>query len=339
MKKLTLLAFLLTIGTIQSLMAQSGDLEVVMIDPEKLQIPVGDTTNLLVGINQNGPGNLPTGSARVTISINTAYINWITPFSITDDCGNVWSVQTANVTGTTAAVQLRNNNGPLVNGASCIISLPVKGVAIGTAALTVGSTVFGPGVSDPLGTNQSATSVIEVTPPLPVTLVSFNAVREAGVAGLKWATTMETNSAYFEIQRSANGKKWNKIGSVPSHQESSVLRSYTFADKEPLNGENLYRLKMVDLDETFAYSNIRSLIFEGRDLSVYPNPVSEKLHIPDFAGVTQIKINDLSGRSVYQSAHVASGEISVKNLSNGIYVVNITRSNGVQSSQKIIISK
>jgi len=152
---------------------------------------------------------------------------------------------------------------------------------------------------------------------------------------------METNSDRFEIEHSLTGKSWNKIGTVASHGESTVKRNYSFTDKNVVNGENLYRLKMIDKDETFAYSSIRNVKFDGlgADLSIYPNPVADKMIIRDFAQVTNLVISDLNGRTVLQSGATATGEINVKNLTAGMYVVKITRANGVASAQKIVISK
>ena len=158
---------------------------------------------------------------------------------------------------------------------------------------------------------------------------------------LSWATTSETNSDHFEIERSLGGKEWNKIGSVDSHGESTVTRDYRFVDAQPLSGENLYRLKMVDKDQTFAYSRIQSLSFEGlsKDLSVYPNPVSDKLSLRDYKEITKVQIYDLKGQTVYQSKSVGTGEISLKNLANGMYIVKVSRAGGLESSQKIVVSK
>lgn len=176
---------------------------------------------------------------------------------------------------------------------------------------------------------------------MPVTLVSFDAVKEGSAVTLKWATTEETNSDYFEVQHSANGKNWDKIGLVKSHGESKVLRNYDFTHPTPIKGENLYRLKMVDKDLTFAYSGIRSVRLEGAEVSayVYPNPVVDKLFIKDVGAAAQVSIYDTKGLKVYQGDVPQTGELNMKNLSNGIYVVNITRANGVKSSQKIIINK
>ncbi|WP_159478260.1 T9SS type A sorting domain-containing protein [Dyadobacter sp. 3J3] len=178
---------------------------------------------------------------------------------------------------------------------------------------------------------------------LPVTLTYFNAVREGNLSQLSWATTEETNSDHFEIQHSLDGKAWDEIGTVASNGESKALKTYYFTDRKPDQGQNLYRLKMIDRDQTYAYSRIQSVKFEGIitsvDLSVYPNPTSEKLVIRDYKQVTQVKILDMNGRSVYQAGKSDSGEINLRNLSAGIYLVNITRINGAQSSQRILISK
>lgn len=177
--------------------------------------------------------------------------------------------------------------------------------------------------------------------PLPVTLVSFTAKKEGSIALLNWATTEETNSDYFEIQHSVSGKEWEAVGQVASSGESKVLKNYSFSHANPVHGQNLYRLKMVDKDETFAYSSIRSLKFEGAgaDLSIYPNPIVNQLFIRDASQVTQVLINDLNGRTVHQSGSTATGFIDVKGLSAGMYIVRVSRSNGLVSSHKVVVSR
>ncbi len=184
-------------------------------------------------------------------------------------------------------------------------------------------------------------STITVTVPLPVTLISFEVRKEGTLAQLNWATTEETNSDRFEIERSVTGKNWNRIGTVVSHGESNTRKNYHFVDASPLNGENLYRLKMVDKDETFAYSSIRSVKFEGAgsDLSIYPNPIVNQLFIRDASQVTQVVINDLNGRTVLLSGSTATGFIDVKGLSAGMYIVRVSRSNGLVSSHKVVVSR
>lgn len=195
-------------------------------------------------------------------------------------------------------------------------------------------------------TSNQATITLNATP-LPVTLVSFTAKKEGTVAILNWATTMETNSDHFEIQRSLSGKEWSKIGSVDSHRESTVKQTYTFTDKNPLQGENLYRLKMIDRDATYAYSRIQSVKFEGAgapvagipSVSIYPNPSSDKVFLKDadLAQVKQASILDMTGRAVFSSSKVDSSGINVSKLTSGSYILHVTNINGTSSSHKIVI--
>lgn len=339
MKRILILAFTSILFFTGKTLAQSGDLEVISIDPEVLTLPKGQTTNLILAVAQNGPGDLPVGSARVSISINTNFVNWVLPVRITDDCGNVWTVQTANPTAATPQIQLRNNNAPLVNNAGCMIHIPVVGVAEGTANITVSSTVFGPGVSDPNGTNQGATSTLVVTQSLPVTLSRFMATKENETAQLQWETTMETNSSKFDIERRIKGGQWSTIGSVNSQRESKSLQKYHFVDETPANGENLYRLKMIDLDGTFAYSTIRSLIFDNIQAFVYPNPTSDKLFIKDYENVKNLTISNLSGMKVLDMKQVPSNGIDIKHLSPGIHTVSLILLNGTPYTHKFVVSK
>src|SRR5690606_2899906 len=96
---------------------------------------------------------------------------------------------------------------------------------------------------------------------LPVTLASFTAAKEGNVAQLAWSTSFETNSDYFEVQRSTDGKRFGVLDKVPAWTESQTLRRYSFTDKLPESGSNIYRLKMVDKDGTFAYSMLRNVEF------------------------------------------------------------------------------
>lgn len=226
---------------------------------------------------------------------------------------------------------------------SAVLELPATftlsptGVLSGTPTAT-GNITFTAKATDAENNVTQANFTIVVDNPLPVTLTSFSTAKEGQTALLKWSTTAETNSDHFEIQRSQNGKSWGMIGTKKSNGESSSLQSYNFTDSEPLDGENLYRLKMIDRDGTFAYSRIESLTFEGLTASFHPNPVAEKLVITagDFSKVKNIQIYDASGKTVYKSAAAPSAEINVQNLSAGLYVVQVVRTNGTVITHKII---
>lgn len=184
-----------------------------------------------------------------------------------------------------------------------------------------------------------ATYTIRWGSPLPVTLVSFQVASYEHTAELTWVTTEETNSERFEIHHSTDGKKWNIIGSVKAEGESKIGKTYSFTDNTPHSGENLYRLKMIDRDNSYAFSMIKSLLFDNASESIiYPNPVTDLLHlkVSNRTKVKSVRIDNLAGIQVYSSATVDSGGIDVSNLSAGIYILRITHLDGSVHIHKFV---
>lgn len=173
---------------------------------------------------------------------------------------------------------------------------------------------------------------------LPVKLASFNAKKEGRNVNLNWATTEEIGSDRFEIQRSTDGKQWATIGSVKAAGTARLANQYQFADERPVNGQNLYRLKMIDLDSTFAYSKVEALTVNN-GVSIYPNPVANILHIQQEAGerVAQVFIHDAIGRLAKESA--AETDVDVSKLSRGKYVVTVVYANGTSATSNVLISR
>jgi hypothetical protein len=174
-----------------------------------------------------------------------------------------------------------------------------------------------------------------VCDPMPVTLVSFNAKKESNVAQLNWVTAEETNSDKFEIQRSHNGKNWNVIGELKSHQESKTTQTYNFTDVNVRPGSNLYRLKMVDLDETFTYSTLAEVTFDiPSEFNVYPNPSTGTIDITNKSKIQTAAIYSLTGVLIWEGnpSHDA-----IKALKSGLYVIKYTSVAGSTSTQKITV--
>nr|WP_295926407.1 T9SS type A sorting domain-containing protein [uncultured Dyadobacter sp.] len=198
-------------------------------------------------------------------------------------------------------------------------------------------------------TSFSPFAVTNPDSPLPVTLARFDAVKEGSTALLSWSTTEETNSDRFEVERSINGKTWQKIGTVMASGESKIWTDYRFADEQPVTSEeNLYRLKMIDRaapgaalpeDGAVAYSRIRSLKFDGEASPVvFPNPASDKLFVQDFARVSSLRMMDVSGKVVYQSGTMKTDAINVDKLAAGVHLVEIKWLDGRKSVRKIVIN-
>lgn len=179
---------------------------------------------------------------------------------------------------------------------------------------------------------------------LPVRLVGFELTREDKTSSLKWITSEETQSSYFGIERSADGKTWTEIGQVKSGGQGQALRTYSFQDVSPMTGENLYRLRMVDLDGSFALSRILSASFEiAMDTYIYPNPTRERIQIQangyDLSKVRQVAVYDLTGRIVNRVTSLSAEGLDVSVLPDGVYFIKITLESGVVQNVKFVKSK
>jgi uncharacterized protein YkwD len=197
-------------------------------------------------------------------------------------------------------------------------------------------------VADPVN-NASCPYQLDESP-LPVELVSFLASKEQHNAMIRWSTTQETNSSGFEIQHSVNAKNWSTVGTVAAAGESKTIVSYEFLHTEPVKGDNFYRLRMIDRDGTFTYSRIQGLRFNGLPepgIALYPNPASNDLFVRDADLVQGVTVRDIGGKLAFQADFIdpVTGKLSVETIPSGLYIVNITLSNGLVSSHKILIKR
>ncbi|TLV03014.1 T9SS type A sorting domain-containing protein [Dyadobacter luticola] len=173
---------------------------------------------------------------------------------------------------------------------------------------------------------------------LPVQLVNFEGMRlDNGNVQLTWATTSEVDSKSFEIQTGYNGRSWATIGKVNAQGQSGSTIQYTFTDKHPLNERNLYRLKMVDIDNTFTFSKIINVKnINVSEASIYPNPVTENVRIPGAELISSAKILDINGKEIYKSAGNPGSEISTKQLPAGVFILSLEKQDGSISRFKFV---
>ncbi len=186
--------------------------------------------------------------------------------------------------------------------------------------------------------------------PLPVTWLEFTGkvLDEDQSILLNWSTATESESDYFEVQRSSDGQTFSSIGRVQAAGTSYDTRKYAFLDARPLPGKNYYRLKQVDFSGIFAFSPliVLSLPKIGFELiSVRPVPASETLHITfvqRHPAVLELVLYDLYGKAVRQkSLKVIPGEqilsLDVSHLPKGLYTLRILAQRQVLAYRKITV--
>ncbi len=184
---------------------------------------------------------------------------------------------------------------------------------------------------------------------LPVNLKSFSA-EKAGerMARLNWVSATEINVSHYEIERSMDVVTFENVGRVSAYGNSTISTAYEFFDKKVpsvrTNTIVYYRLKMVDLDGTFEYSDIRGVNF-GNDQSVgvsmYPNPTSQFLNLDISKGSSEekgeLQVFDALGKLILSKKVIGSGieTIDMGRMSNGVYHVVLTQGDQV-FKEKII---
>ncbi|MFK8162041.1 MAG: T9SS type A sorting domain-containing protein [Lewinella sp.] len=159
---------------------------------------------------------------------------------------------------------------------------------------------------------------------LPVELLEFSA-QAAGKRKVNnfWQTANEAGSSHFEVERSANGNEFQYLGRVAAAGNSQVNRSYGFQDAAALPGTSYYRLRMVDLDGSFTYSEVAAVhLDESTSLALYPNPArtTVKLDLPEAHVYTHYSLYAADGRLLHKGVPVAgTNTLAVGALPRGVY--------------------
>jgi hypothetical protein len=170
----------------------------------------------------------------------------------------------------------------------------------------------------------ASTSADPTINPLPVTLVSFSAIRQvSGAVKIAWATASEQHSAYFEVQRSLDGRSFTSIETVPASGTSTQTHQYTSFDNPNLTDQLYYRLRQVDADNTATYSPTVTLAGLTPRFALYPNPTQDQLTISLAAGQT-VQVFDLAGYLVQTATLSASGQLNVCALPAGTYMLRVS---------------
>ncbi|MBO9640573.1 MAG: T9SS type A sorting domain-containing protein [Siphonobacter aquaeclarae] len=287
------------------------------------------------GTNPSTTTPLPGGSLQIVLALPPGFA-----FADTYTPPAGWSYVKS---GTTSAVLVQTGDISSSPPASIVsFSVPFKTTAVvneGVWSAQIQRVL--PTYQDTNPGNNTPNGTVSVTDKaLPVELVYFRAVAEGERVALSWQTAKEINSDYFDIQRSADGRSWNKIGSVAAAGESSTTRNYTFSDGNPVEGTGYYRLLMADRDKTAKYSPVRSVVLEGRtELSLYPNPATQLITLKagNWEEVASVQMVSAQGRPVYRSEGNPSRTITVDTLPAGLYIVQIKWNNGIVKASKVQI--
>lgn len=180
--------------------------------------------------------------------------------------------------------------------------------------------------------------------PLPVVLSRFDVQRQnSNTVLVSWKTEQEINSDRFELQRSFNNSPFETVATIISkNSNSKTAQFYTFTDPNNLAGVSLYRMKMIDKDNSFSFSNIQSVKGTGgtSDFTVFPNPGNgnAKITIADLSEPKKVMIFDNLGRVIKQTSFANGNSVDITNLQKGVYIIKVIgEKTGASSLQKIAV--
>lgn len=203
----------------------------------------------------------------------------------------------------------------------------------------------------PSGTNNTGT-INTAGSPLPIKLSFFKANKnQEGGVDLIWQTLSERDNNYFEVERSTNGTDWDVVSQVKGHGSSDSIINYYTSDKFNFDGLVYYRLKQVDTDLSYSYSEIilvNSKFLGECNVELYPNPTNRDFYImiEGLNGYEKIKvvIFSLIGTRIFEEVYFKDGKSSIipvipqPIMEHGIYLCLISTSQKT-FCRKLIVSK
>jgi hypothetical protein len=180
---------------------------------------------------------------------------------------------------------------------------------------------------------------------LPVHLLSFTALPQGSQVALTWKVTEQSNINSYIVEHSTNGNSFAAIQNVMANTNTDA--TYNAIHTNPANGINYYRIRLTNADGSIKYSEIRTVIFNGKGtLSIFPNPASDKVNIQlpeSWQGKNiSIRIINQLGQVIIQKQLENVSQIETINLNklpSGIYTVRLSDADRISENLKLKVYK
>lgn len=183
--------------------------------------------------------------------------------------------------------------------------------------------------------------------PLPVELISFDALKIDQEVEITWATASERENSYFTIEKTIDGLNFKTLDTIQGTGNTNQYTAYNLIDTNPYDGLSYYRLKQIDIDGKYTFSELRSVYFgESKKLSLYPNPgTGEKLFLVRSKAweASTVNVYDFGGKLMYTKDYIPS--YSNENtmqldfespLPSGVFTVQVSNSTEIEQVRFIV---
>jgi hypothetical protein len=292
----------------------------------------------------------PLGCVQTTVE--NAGTAWV-PFLTGQRSAKVYAITpTTNVTTTNYTLSLYFTNAELDGKTASNLRI-AKTSAANIAGANAGNTVSVIPTVTTLGSNTVFTAnftgfsrffLIDAATVLPITALKFNAYENNGVGILEWSTDQEINNKGFEVEKSLDGITFNKLNFIAAKGNASTTTRYSLQDKN-LTDIQYYRLKQIDKDEKYSYSNV--VLVKGKPgrqrILFISNPFSTELKITmanKVIGSMVIELLDATGKTI-SKRNVAANGVNLftiplpGNIAKGIYFVQVI-ADGVRYGTRVM---
>lgn len=283
----------------------AGALKINNVGASNVTYPVGPSSASYNPVVLNNAGTADNFSVNVSAAAPPPGIN-VSP-QLDSAVNRTWNISEDVAGGSNATVTLQwdaahqnslfaQNNCAVVHSDGSVIDYSGGYTTASPAGSSFTQTGTGFTSFSPFGVASRPTG------PLPLSLLSFNATLQGSAVKLFWNTTNEINVSHFTIEKSTDGRTYNSIGTIAA-QNGAASNNYSFTDAAIQSGVVYYRLKMVDRDGKFKYSQVIAINSKKADiLSVFPNPVADNLFVTHGKATTgaKLEVYAADGRKITQ---------------------------------------
>ena len=249
-----------------------------------------------------------------------------------------WNID-ASVTGATGTYRATLYNTAMTNNTGLgwtVVKAPSGTCNFALSGLCWAGSTAGATRRDNL-TGFSDFATVQSQTPLPIKLLSFDAKpNNAGVL-CNWVTATETNNDHFDIERSKDGYEFRKIGEMKGFGAGTSVHEmeYNYQDDDACSGTIYYRLKQVDIDGKYTFSNIVAVNCTNELLNISPNPAVNELKLNFFeaqSGDVTIHVTDIIGQILIVKTYGANKgyndrTLDISSLASGVYYLKVINKN------------
>ena len=197
--------------------------------------------------------------------------------------------------------------------------------------------IYAGGQNYNLGTLGDCTFRTYVNTSLPVELISFSATLNKNKVELKWVTASEINNDYFNVERSSDTDTYISIGKVKGGGNSSHVLSYSCEDVDPAAGINYYRLKQVDYNGDYKFSEVISLNNKSKNNYCWTYTSADGVNFILRCDEHQngiVSVFDMNGKNIEEKKFAQTSielKINLSNYATGFYMLRFSDGEIIQN--------